>query len=55
MVADTIKEVPEYSRSNATKCGLKLETNCFIGILRTFKFEGLVLQKYCLKLVSVHV
>lgn len=45
MVADTIKEVPEYSRNNnATKCGLKLETNCAIQeILRTFTFEGLVL------------
>lgn len=43
MVADTIKEVPEYSRNNA-KCGLKLETNSVLQkILRTFTFEGLVL------------
>lgn len=30
MVADTIKELPEYSQNDATKCGLKLETNCVL-------------------------
>lgn len=44
MVADTLEEVPEYSQNNATKCGLKLETNCVIQeIYWTFTIQGLVL------------